>query len=64
MNRITKLSAIAMAAALLVTIAGCSGSGGGTSPSSQGNLPKIAAQKKLGAGEGKLNIIEIGRAHV
>ena len=58
MIRITKLSAIAMAAALLVTIAGCSGGGGGgSSTSSEGSLPNIAAQKKLGAGEGKLNII-------
>ena len=38
-------------------VAGCAATGGGGSASAPGGLPNIAAQKKLGGGEGKLNII-------
>lgn len=59
MIRRTRFSAmVAVAAAVVVTIAGCSSGGGGTSGgSSAGSLPKVAELKKLGDGEGKLNLV-------
>ena len=59
MIRRTRFSAaVAVAAALVVTVAACSSGTGGTSGgTSAGSLPKVAEQKKLGDGEGKLNLI-------